>query len=394
MKFLQKLSKDYVLSDAHFTYDTKAFVMDYIQTYRDKDSILALAHTLSTLAPKLQTPLRIMEVCGGHTHTLMKYGLSKLLPPNIEFIHGPGCPVCIMPRGRIDEAYHIAMCPDVILLTLGDMIKVPGSNGSLQNARAKGADVRFVYSPIEVIKVAQENPHKKVVFFAIGFETTTPMTAALLEQCIALGLNNVYFHINHVLVPPPLELILSQPDCRINALIAPSHVSVISGAKIYVPLLERFGLPIVVSGFEPLDMMQSILSITKQALESIPRLEIQYARVVNMEGNLKAQAMVDRYFCPRDHFEWRGLGDIPKSALCLRKEFAQYDAEIAFAQYLPKERKADHKACLCGEILKGNAKPMDCKVFGKACTPSNPIGSCMVSSEGACAAYYKYGSLL
>ena len=350
-------------------------MMDYIQTYRDRDSILALAHTLRSLASKLPAPLKIMEVCGGHTHTLMKYGLSKLLPPNIEFIHGPGCPVCIMPRGRIDEAYHIAMRPDVILLTLGDMIKVPGSNGSLQNARAQGADVRFVYSPIEVLKVARENPHKKIVFFAIGFETTTPMTAALIEQCLTLNLTNVYFHINH-------------------ALIAPSHVSVISGAKIYTPLLERFGLPIVVSGFEPLDMMQSILSITRQAIERTPHLEIQYARVVDMQGNLKAQAMMERYFYPREHFEWRGLGDIPESALCLRDEFARYDAEIEFAPYLSKERKADHKACLCGEILKGNAKPMDCKVFGKACTPSNPIGSCMVSSEGACAAYYKYGALL
>lgn len=369
-------------------------MMDYIQTYRDRDSILALAHTLRSLASKLPAPLKIMEVCGGHTHTLMKYGLSKLLPPNIEFIHGPGCPVCIMPRGRIDEAYHIAMRPDVILLTLGDMIKVPGSNGSLQNARAQGADVRFVYSPIEVLKVARENPHKKIVFFAIGFETTTPMTAALIEQCLTLNLTNVYFHINHVLVPPPLELILSQPNCSINALIAPSHVSVISGAKIYTPLLERFGLPIVVSGFEPLDMMQSILSITRQAIERTPHLEIQYARVVDMQGNLKAQAMMERYFYPREYFEWRGLGDIPESALCLRDEFARYDAEIEFAPYLSKERKADHKACLCGEILKGNAKPMDCKVFGKACTPSNPIGSCMVSSEGACAAYYKYGALL
>ena len=278
--------------------------MRFVDEYRAPEQVMQLIEHLRERASHLsytaERPLRIMEVCGGHTHTLMKYGLLKLLPPNIEFIHGPGCPVCIMPRGRIDEAYHIAMSPDVILLTLGDMIKVPGSNGSLQNARAQGADVRFVYSPIEVLKVAKDNPSKKIVFFAIGFETTTPMSAALLEQCIALGLTNVYFHINHVLVPPPLELILAQSDCSINALIAPSHVSVISGAKIYAPLLERFKLPIVVSGFEPLDMMQSILSILKQAISRTPRLEIQYARVVDMQGNLKAQAMVERYiFCHR-----------------------------------------------------------------------------------------------
>ncbi|MCH5313862.1 MAG: hydrogenase formation protein HypD [Helicobacter sp.] len=366
--------------------------LDLIENFRDKEVILAYAKKIAHLAPSLESPLYIMEVCGGHTHSIMRYGLKGLMPNNIDFIHGPGCPVCVMPKNRINQAYEMAMQEDVILLTLGDMIKVPGTQGSLADARAKGADVRFVYSPMQVLEVAQQNPNKRIVFFAIGFETTTPMTAAVIERVLALKLTNVLFHINHVLVPPPLKAIFNTKECLVNALIAPSHVSVISGAKIYEELVRDFDLPIVVSGFEPVDIMESIYMLTCQAINKQHTLEIQYKRVVSMEGNTKAQQLVARYFDVRESFEWRGLGEIKHSALKLKKEYAFLDAEIAFDAILSKDLIPDNKACRCGDILRGVAKPFDCKVFGKACTPSNPLGSCMVSSEGACAAYYKYGA--
>lgn len=364
-----------------------------IHAFRDKDTILALNKQIHAKAKHLKTPLCVMEVCGGHTHTLMRYGLTALLPDNIECVHGPGCPVCIMPKARIDQAYAIAMQPDTILLTLGDMLKVPATHGSLQQARSQGADIRFLYSPSQALEIAQQNPDKKVVYFAIGFETTTPMSAALLERAIEQGITNLSLHINHVLVPPPLHHILDSNDCRINALLAPSHVSVIAGAKIYEPLFAKHQIPIVVSGFEPVDMMQSLLMLLTQECENTPKLEVQYSRVVNHEGNLKAQGLIDKYFQTRESFEWRGLGDIPHSALKLRESYQAYDAEVIFKHCLDTQSKADNRACKCGEILRGVAKPYDCKVFGKSCTPEHPLGSCMVSSEGACAAYFKYGAL-
>lgn len=366
----------------------------YISTYRDSENIKRTFSAIKHLSKSLKKPLKIMEVCGGHTHTIMKYALPQLLPNNIEFIHGPGCPVCVMPKNRIDCARKIAMQEDVILVTLGDMIKVPGSKGSLQNARAEGLDIRFVYSPLDVLEIAQKNPQKKVVYFAIGFETTTPMSAALLERVILLNLKNVFIHCNHVLVPPPLKAILSAKDCKINALLAPSHVSVITGSKIYEPLVQEFKLPIVVCGFEPVDVAESLLSIIKQVLNKESKVETQYARSVTKQGNLKAQELVAKYFCLEKTFFWRGLGEIPNSSLGLKKEYSAFDASVVFKEYLGGIAKDDHKLCLCGEILKGNKKPYDCKLFGKTCTPQNPIGSCMVSSEGACAAYYKYQGIL
>ncbi|TLD81844.1 hydrogenase formation protein HypD [Helicobacter sp. MIT 05-5293] len=372
--------------------DSAVKSFDLIDSFRDKDVILALKNRIESLATNLKNPLYVMEVCGGHTHTIMRYGLQHLMPENIVFIHGPGCPVCVMPKNRINQAYEIAMQKDVILLTLGDMIKVPGSKGSLQNARALGADVRFVYSPLEVLKIAKDNPTKRIVYFAIGFETTTPMSAALIQRVLEDEVKNVLFHVNHLLIPPPLRAILDSDDTLVNALIAPSHVSVITGAKIYEEILKTYRIPIVVSGFEPVDMMESLYLLTKQAVCGEPKLEVQYSRVVNYEGNLKAQSLIDKYFEPRKSFEWRGLGEIAYSALKLRESYQFLDAEVAFDSVLSKEKIADNKACRCGDILRGVAKPYDCKVFGKACTPSNPLGSCMVSSEGACAAYYKYGS--
>ncbi len=367
--------------------------LDLIENFRDKDVIAGFAKKIAILAQSLKQKLVIMEVCGGHTHTLMRYGLTQLMPENIEFIHGPGCPVCVMPKNRINQAYEIAMQKDTILLSLGDMIKIPGSFGSLADARARGASVQFLYSPLQALEIAKNNPQKKVVFFAIGFETTTPMTAALVEKALQENIANLFFHINHVLVPPPLCAILDSKNSRINALIAPSHVSVISGAKIYKDIVEKYSIPAVVSGFEPVDMMESVYRLVKQKVEGRSELEIQYKRVVSMSGNLKAQALVEKYFTKRKSFEWRGLGNIADSALKLKEQYAHIDAEVVFDEILSKDSVADNRACRCGDILRGVAKPFDCKVFGKACTPNNPLGSCMVSSEGACAAYYKYGTL-
>ncbi|WP_455757265.1 hydrogenase formation protein HypD [Sulfurimonas sp.] len=361
--------------------------------FRDAKTIKAYARVIEEDAKKLPHAINIMEVCGGHTHTIMKYGILQLLPKNIKFVHGPGCPVCIMPKERIDHAYALAMQEDVILVTLGDMIKVPGSNGSLQDARSKGADVRFVYSPIDCLKIAKENPHAKIIFFAIGFETTTPMTAALLDVVIKKDIKNIFFHINHVTVPEAMAALLSDEECKINAFLGPSHVSVISGSKIYEEFPRDFNKPVVVSGFEPVDVMQSISMIVKQFVENRCELEVEYKRAVNRDGNLNAQRLNNKYFEQVDQFRWRGLGDIPKSGLKLRPEYDSYNAEIIYDDILPKEPIDDHKLCICGDILKGKANPPECSIFGTACKPTSPIGSCMVSSEGACAAYYKYGNL-
>ncbi len=366
---------------------------DLYDGFRNPDVIKSYKKLIDKEASKLNKNINIMEVCGGHTHTIMKYGLNQLLPENINFIHGPGCPVCVMPKERIDHAYALAMQNDVILVTLGDMIKVPGSKGNLQDARAKGADVRFVYSPMDCIKIADENPHKKVIFFAIGFETTTPMTSALLNQVISRKTENMLFHINHITVPQPMRVLLDDETNTINAFIGPSHVSVISGSRVYDEFPKDYNKPVVVSGFEPIDVMQSVYMILKQINENKAEVQIQYSRSVSKEGNIQAQKLNDKFFEQRDHFRWRGIGDIPNSALKLKEEYSKYDAEEIYKNILPNEKIDDHKLCICGEILKGKAKPQDCKVFGTACKPSSPLGSCMVSSEGACAAYYKYGNL-
>ncbi len=367
---------------------------DLFEGFRDPKVVGYLKEEIDKEAAKLDKPLRLMEVCGGHTHTIMKYGLNQIMPKNITFIHGPGCPVCVMPKERIDHAYILSMQPDVILVTLGDMIKVPGSNGSLQDARSKGADVRFVYSPMDTLGIAADNPKKKIIFFAIGFETTTPMTAALIKQVENLKIKNIFFHINHITVPEPMRALLADPACQIDGFIGPSHVSVITGSKIYEPFPAEYGKPVVVAGFEPVDVMQSVLMLVKQVNEGRCAVETEYTRSVTREGNTTAQNMIDHYLRKRSHFRWRGIGDIPESALELRPEFEHLDAEKIYADILPTESIDDHKLCICGDILKGLAKPNDCKVFGTACKPSSPLGSCMVSSEGACSAYYKYGNLL
>ncbi|MGJ0338956.1 hydrogenase formation protein HypD [Aliarcobacter cryaerophilus] len=366
---------------------------DLYDGFRDAKTIKAFKQIIDEDLKDYDGTINIMEVCGGHTHTIMKYGIPQLINKKINFIHGPGCPVCVMPKDRIDSAYELSLQKDLILVTLGDMIKVPGSKGSLQKARSEGADVRFVYSPMDCLKIANENPNKTVIFFAIGFETTTPMTCALLEQVIKQDIKNILFHVNHITVPEVMQVLVQDENCKIDAFLGPSHVSVISGSKIYEEFPRDYNKPVVVSGFEPVDVMQSISMIVKQFKEKRANLEIEYKRLVSYEGNLKAQELISRYF-KKVPFKFRGIGEVENSGYELKDEFDKYNAKIVYKDILPSQEVKENKACKCPEILKGVAKPTDCKIFGTVCTPTNPIGSCMVSSEGACSAYYKYGNLL
>ena len=366
---------------------------DLYDGFRDAKTIKAFKQIIDEDLKDYDGTINIMEVCGGHTHTIMKYGIPQLINKKINFIHGPGCPVCVMPKDRIDSAYALSLQKDLILVTLGDMIKVPGSKGSLQKARSEGADVRFVYSPMDCLKIADENKDKIVVFFAIGFETTTPMTCALMEQVIKQDIKNVLFHINHITVPEVMRVLVEDKNCKIDAFLGPSHVSVISGSKIYEEFPLSYNKPVVVSGFEPVDVMQSISMIVKQFKEKRANLEIEYKRLVSYEGNLKAQELINKYF-KKVPFKFRGIGEVENSGYELKDEFDKYNAKIVYKDILPTQEVKENKACKCPEILKGVAKPTDCKIFGTVCTPTNPIGSCMVSSEGACSAYYKYGNLL
>ena len=366
---------------------------DLYDGFRDAKVIKAYQKLIDEDLKDYHKTINIMEVCGGHTHTIMKYGIPQLLNKKINFIHGPGCPVCVMPKDRIDSAYELSLQKDLILVTLGDMIKVPGSKGSLQKVRSEGADVRFVYSPLDCLKIASDNKDKTVVFFAIGFETTTPMTCALLEQVIKNDIKNILFHINHITVPEVMKVLLEDENCKIDAFLGPSHVSVISGSKIYEEFPKNYNKPVVVSGFEPVDVMQSISMIVKQFKEKRADLEIEYKRLVSYEGNIKAQELINKYF-KKVPFKFRGIGEVENSGYELKDEFNIYNAKIVYKDILPIHEVKENKACKCPDILKGVAKPTDCKIFGNICTPTNPIGSCMVSSEGACSAYYKYGNLL
>ncbi|KAA6225442.1 MULTISPECIES: hydrogenase formation protein HypD [unclassified Campylobacter] len=358
--------------------------MNFIDEFRDKDTILALNQLIKK---EVKFPINIMEICGGHTHSIMKFALPSILPKEINFIHGPGCPVCVMSRHRIDIALKLATMKDSIFCTLGDLLRVPGSEFSLLDLRAKGADIRALYSPLEVLKIAKENLDKNIIFFAIGFETTTPMTALLLEKIIEEKLKNVFLHINHIVVPQPIISLMSDKNAKIDAFLGPSHVSVITGYKIYEPLAKRFKTPIAVSGFEPVDIMESVLNIVRQKNNDTFEVFNQYKRAVSKNGNEKAQNLVKKYFKEVD-FEFRGLGLVENGGLALKDEFSDFDASKKFNCEV--QSKKENKTCICGQILKGLAKPYDCKVFSKICNPKNPIGSCMVSGEGACAAYYKY----
>ena len=359
----------------------------FVDEYRRPELIKTLVAEIARRSEGRR--LEIMEVCGGHTHAIYKHGLEDLLPPSIDLVHGPGCPVCVIPMGRLDDAIAIAREPDVIFTTFGDMMRVPSSGGSLLDAKAEGADVRFVYSPLDALKLARQHPDRPVVFFAIGFETTAPSTAATLLRARADGICNFYVFCNHVTIVPAIKAILDSPGMQLRGFIGPGHVSTIIGLRPFEFVTERYGLPMVVSGFEPTDIMQSIVLILRQLDDGRPAVENQYARVVRRDGNAGALAVLAQTMELRPYFEWRGLGFISHSALKLRPAFADWDAEVRFS--VPGVRVSDPKACQCGEVLKGVIKPWECRVFGTACTPDRPIGTCMVSPEGACAAYFTYG---
>ncbi|MEG3438076.1 hydrogenase formation protein HypD [Pannus brasiliensis CCIBt3594] len=367
--------------------------MKYVDEFRDPTKAEALLQKIRQLATRISERrdkiIKIMEVCGGHTHAIFKYGIESLLPDSIELIHGPGCPVCVMPRGRLDDAIALAENPKVILTTFGDTMRVPGSRTSLLQARARGCDIRMVYSPRDSLKIARENPDKEIIFLALGFETTVPSTALTVIEAESDNIPNFSLFSNHVVIIPALEALLNNPDLQLEGFVGPGHVSMVIGSEPYQIIVDRYRKPVVVSGFEPLDILQSIWMVLKQLDEGRCAVENQYDRLVQPSGNKIALTAMNRVFELREKFEWRGLGDIPRGGLKLREEYAAFDAEKKFP--LPNNRVSDHKACQCGEILKGVLKPWQCKVFGTACTPEHPIGTCMVSSEGACAAYYKYG---
>lgn len=363
--------------------------MKYVDEFREPKKALSLLKEIEKLSQQLKEPIKIMEICGGHTHSIFKYGIEDILPETIELIHGPGCPVCVMPKGRLDDAIAISQNPNVILATFGDTMRVPGSKASLLQAKAKGADIRMVYSPLDSLQIAKENPDKEIVFFALGFETTAPSTALTLLQAASEAINNFSMFCNHVLVIPALKALLDNPDLQLDGFIGPGHVSMVIGTDPYQFICQEYYKPIVISGFEPLDIFQSIWMLLQQIVENRCEVENQYNRLVEKTGNNVAIAAMNTVFEVRENFEWRGLGDLPYSGLKIRSDYAQFDAELKFS--VPNLKVGDHKACQCGEILKGVLKPWQCKVFGTACTPETPIGTCMVSSEGACAAYYKYG---
>ena len=368
--------------------DGAGAVVKYVDEFRDAELGQAVAgEILATVEPGRH--YKVMEVCGGHTHSIYKYGVDDLLPANVELVHGPGCPVCVIPMGRVDDGIAIAHEPGVIFTCFGDMMRVPGSEGTLMEAKAQGADVRMVYSPLDALRIAKQNPDRQVVFFAIGFETTAPSTALTLKRAKAEGVPNFLCMCNHVTIVPPLRALLESPDLRLDGFIGPGHVSTVVGARPFEFIPADYGKPVVVAGFEPLDLLQAILMILRQLEGGRCEVENQYKRVVPWEGNLRALEIMAEVFELRPHFEWRGLGFISQSALKLTEAYADLDAERRYE--VPGVRVADPKACQCGEVLKGVIKPWECKVFGTACTPEHAIGTCMVSPEGACAAYYNYG---
>jgi hydrogenase expression/formation protein HypD len=367
----------------------------YIDEFRDGKLARGLARTLRAEIER-DRRYNFMEFCGGHTHAISRYGIERLLPDNLRMIHGPGCPVCVLPIGRVDSALELALERGVTLCTYGDVMRVPASGQmSLMKAKARGADVRMVYSTADALRIAQDEPQREVVFFAIGFETTTPPTAVAIRQTRALGLANFSVFCNHVLTPAAIANILESPEVRklgtvpLDGFVGPAHVSTVIGSQPYEFFAEEYQKPVVIAGFEPLDVMQAILMLVRQVNEGRAEVENEFSRAVTPAGNEKAKALVADVFELRRSFEWRGLGEVPYSALRIKAAYRQFDAEARFE--LGYRAVADAKGCECGAILRGVRRPQDCKLFGTVCTPENPIGSCMVSSEGACAAHFTYG---
>jgi len=369
--------------------------MKYVDEYRDRAKADVLRREIETLAAGIDRggsrPIQIMEVCGGHTHSIFRYGIEGMLPKSIELVHGPGCPVCVLPMGRVDDCVAIAELPGVIFTTFGDAMRVPGSKKSLLQAKADGADVRMVYSPMDALGLARRNPGREVVFFAIGFETTMPSTALTVLQAERDGVENFSVFCNHITIVPTIKAILDSPDLQLDGFLGPGHVSMVIGTAPYEFVARFYRKPMVISGFEPLDVLQSIWMVLKQIREGRCEIENQYARIVPDAGNAAALRAVGRVYELREFFEWRGLGSIDHSGVKMRDAYAHFDAERRFA--VPNVKIADPKSCQCGEVLKGVLKPWQCKVFGSACTPETPLGALMVSSEGACAAYYLYGGV-
>lgn len=358
--------------------------MKYIDEYRDAAAVEQFTKAIARITTREWV---LMEVCGGQTHAIVKFGVDELLPPQITLLHGPGCPVCVTPVELIDKAVEIAALPNVIFTSFGDMLRVPGTRSSLLEAKSRGGDVRMVYSPLDAVKLAQANPDKEVVFFAVGFETTAPANAMAVYQAAKQGITNFSMVISHVLVPPAIEAILSSQGNRVQAFLAAGHVCAVVGYEEYYPLAEKYRVPFVVTGFEPLDIMQGIYMTVKQLEEGRAEVENQYARAVQRAGNIPAQALVKEIFevVPR---KWRGIGEIPHSGLALRAPYAALDADKRF--HLTAYTAEESTECISGEILQGRRKPFDCPAFGTRCTPETPIGATMVSNEGACAAYYRY----
>jgi hydrogenase expression/formation protein HypD len=369
--------------------------MKYIDEFRQGELAKQLAGAIRRAAQEGRQ-YRLMEFCGGHTHAIFRYGVQDLMPENVKYIHGPGCPVCVLPMGRIDSALHLINNHDVILCSYADLLRVPASGrNSLLKAKAAGADIRMVYSTQGVLKIARDNPAREVVFFAIGFETTTPPTAVAVKQAKAEGLDNFSVYCNHVLTPAALKSLLDLPEnsvygkTKVDGFLGPSHVSTIIGSRPYEYFTSTYRKPIVIAGFEPLDVMQSTLMLIKQLNQGRYEVENEYRRAVTAQGNTKAQALMAEVFEVRDSFEWRGLGTVPNSALKIKPDYAQWDSEQRFA--FRDSQANEVKGCECPAILRGARLPTDCKLFGTVCRPDNPMGACMVSSEGSCAAYWSYG---
>lgn len=362
--------------------------MKYLSEYRDPELVEQYLAEIKRITTR---PWQIMEVCGGQTHSLVKNGILDLLPDQINMVHGPGCPVCVTPLNLIDKAVHLALEHNVTLCSFGDMLRVPGSERSLLEAKARGADVRILYSPLEAVKLAERNPDREVVFFAVGFETTAPANALSVLHAQRAGLTNYSILASHVLVPPAIAAVMNDPEARIQGFLAAGHVCTIMGIEEYRDIPSRFGIPIVVTGFEPVDLLQGILMTVRQLEAGRAELENQYSRVVRPEGNPRAREVIETVFTITDR-EWRGIGTIPQSGYQVREEFAAFDADRKFAVDIPHAPESEE--CIAGQVLKGIKKPHECPQFGKKCTPANPLGAPMVSSEGACAAYYHFSNAL
>ncbi|MBU5636656.1 hydrogenase formation protein HypD [Geomonas sp. Red69] len=362
--------------------------MNYSDSFRDKELVQGLARRIAELTKGLDKPLVFMEVCGTHTMAIYQFGLRSLLPPQVKLISGPGCPVCVTPNSYLDRAIALCRLPDVVITTFGDMLRVPGSSSSLMEERAKGADIRVVYSPLDAVQIAARNPGKRVVFLGVGFETTAPTIAGSILAAEAQGVTNYFVLASHKTMPQPMAILSADPELQVDGYLCPAHVSAIIGADAYRFLCEEYKVPCVVTGFEPADVLQGVELLVRQALAGESKVEIQYSRVVRWEGNAKAQAMLADVFTPFDA-PWRGIGVLPGSGLRIADKYAAFDAELAIPVQV--EELKEHKGCLCGEILKGKVSPFDCPLFGGKCTPESPVGACMVSSEGTCAAAYKYG---